>query len=58
MNKTTINKPNCDENCLHPRRPVTEELFNKLNHHERSTSLDDMFSKLKVYMYISIDKFM
>ena len=38
----------CDINCMDPRRPATEELFNALNHHERSETLAETFRKIDV----------
>ena len=38
----------CDPNCLDPRRPATEELFNSLGHHETSSSLAVTMAKLDV----------
>jgi hypothetical protein len=38
----------CDFNCLHPRRPETEALFNAVGHHERSTNLKEMMDKINV----------
>lgn len=41
----------CDTNCLNPRRPETEELFDKLGHHETSASLAVTMAKLDVRLY-------
>ena len=38
----------CDPNCLNPRRPETEELFNRLGHHETSANLAVTIAKLNV----------
>ena len=38
----------CDFDCMHPRRPETEELFNRIGHHERSASLKETMDKLNV----------
>jgi hypothetical protein len=38
----------CDPNCMDPRRPATEELFNALNHHERSETLAETLRKIDV----------
>ena len=38
----------CDFDCLHPRRPETEALFNAIGHHERSANLKEMMDKLNV----------
>ena len=38
----------CDLNCMDPRRPATEELFNALNHHERSETLAETLRKIDV----------
>jgi hypothetical protein len=35
----------CDS--LHPRRPKSEAEFNKLNHHERSSSIEQMNEKIQ-----------
>ena len=46
---SSIAAQHCDFNCLSPRRPQTEELFNKLGHHERTSNLQEMMEKLKVF---------
>ena len=38
----------CDFDCLYPRRPETEELFNRVGHHERSASLKETMDKVNV----------
>ena len=38
----------CDPDCLYPRRPETEELFNNLGHHEASATLAVTMAKLDV----------
>jgi hypothetical protein len=38
----------CDFNCMHPRRPETEALFNAVGHHERSADLKEMMDKIDV----------
>ena len=43
-----VRSANCDYDCLYPRRPQTEELFNQVGHHERSVDLPEMMRKLQV----------
>lgn len=44
----------CDFDCLYPRRPESEELFNRVGHHERSATLKETMDKLNVsYNHLS-----
>ena len=45
----SVGSVNCDFNCLSPRRPQTEEMFNELGHHERTANLQEMMEKLQVF---------
>lgn len=45
---TGMDSNHCDVNCMSPRRPETEELFNKLGHHETSANLAVTIAKINV----------
>ena len=45
----SVGSENCDFDCLYPRRPETEEIFNKLGHHERTADIKEMMEKLQVF---------